>query len=82
MSDLDVAIEDTYRSSSADEAPHPQSPGELKAAIIKQIEFYFSDVNLPTDKHLLKQIQKDPEGNGALIIRIVFQLAGFVANSF
>lgn len=29
-----------------------------------QVEFYFSDANLPTDKHLLKQISKDPEGYG------------------
>lgn len=29
-----------------------------------QIEFYFSDANLPTDKKLLKQIKKDPEGYG------------------
>jgi hypothetical protein len=29
-----------------------------------QVEFYFSDANLPTDKHLLKQIQKDAEGYG------------------
>jgi hypothetical protein len=28
------------------------------------VEFYFSDANLPTDKHLLKQIQKDAEGYG------------------
>jgi hypothetical protein len=28
------------------------------------VEFYFSDANLPTDKHLLKQISKDPEGYG------------------
>jgi La-related protein 7 len=29
-----------------------------------QVEFYFSDANLPTDKHLLKVISKDPEGYG------------------
>jgi La-related protein 7 len=29
-----------------------------------QVEFYFSDANLPTDKHLLKQIKKDPDGYG------------------
>ncbi len=30
-----------------------------------QIEFYFSDASLPSDKKLLKQIRKDPEGYGA-----------------
>lgn len=29
-----------------------------------QIEFYFSDANLPSDKKLLKQIRKDPGGFG------------------
>ncbi len=29
-----------------------------------QVEFYFSDANLPTDKKLLKQIRKDSEGFG------------------
>ncbi len=29
-----------------------------------QVEFYFSDTNLPTDKHMLKQIAKDPDGFG------------------
>lgn len=29
-----------------------------------QVEFYFSDANLPTDKKLLKQIRKDPDGFG------------------
>lgn len=42
--------------------PKPTDPVELAAAIRKQVEFYFSDANLPTDKHLLKQISKDPEG--------------------
>ena len=29
-----------------------------------QVEFYFSDANLPTDKKLLKQVKKDPSGSG------------------
>lgn len=82
MSDLDVAIEDSYRSSSADEAPHSLSPSELAAAILKQIDFYFSDANLPTDKHLLKQIQKDPEGYGTFTIHYTSHSACVVASSF
>ncbi|KAL6747294.1 hypothetical protein V8C86DRAFT_2913765 [Haematococcus lacustris] len=35
---------------------------ELKAAIIKQVEFYCSDANLPSDKNLLKQFRKDANG--------------------
>mmetsp|Transcript_8907 Transcript_8907/g.22026 ORF Transcript_8907/g.22026 Transcript_8907/m.22026 type:complete len:1254 (-) Transcript_8907:769-4530(-) len=35
---------------------------ETNAALVKQIEFYFSDANLPSDKKLLKQIRKDPGG--------------------
>eukprot|EP00878_Enallax_costatus_P000770 GHUV01000888.1.p1 GENE.GHUV01000888.1~~GHUV01000888.1.p1 ORF type:complete len:994 (+),score=425.46 GHUV01000888.1:1363-4344(+) len=43
-------------------AAKPTEHADVLAAIKKQVEFYFSDANLPTDKHLLKQIQKDPEG--------------------
>jgi La-related protein 7 len=35
---------------------------ELKAKIVKQVEFYFSDTNLPTDNYLMKFVKKDPEG--------------------
>lgn len=35
---------------------------DLKAKIIKQVEFYFSDCNLPTDNYLMKFVRKDPEG--------------------
>ncbi|WIA16383.1 hypothetical protein OEZ85_013077 [Tetradesmus obliquus] len=43
-------------------AGKPTDHAEVMAAVKKQVEFYFSDANLPTDKHLLKQIQKDAEG--------------------
>lgn len=29
-----------------------------------QVEYYFSDENLPSDKFLLKQVKKDKEGFG------------------
>jgi hypothetical protein len=29
-----------------------------------QVEFYFSDANLPTDRKLLKMIRKDAQGYG------------------
>lgn len=35
---------------------------DLKAKIVKQVEYYFSDANLPTDYHLMKFVKKDPEG--------------------
>ena len=38
-------------------------PG-LAAKIIKQVNFYFSDTNLPTDNFLLTQVRKTPEGWG------------------
>lgn len=40
--------------------PHPfisemaSSDAELAASILKQVEFYFSDANLPKDKWVLK----------------------------
>jgi La-related protein 7 len=35
---------------------------ELKAKIVKQVEFYFSDTNLPTDNYLMKYVKRDPQG--------------------
>ncbi|KAJ7296172.1 hypothetical protein O6H91_Y139200 [Diphasiastrum complanatum] len=35
---------------------------ELKIKIIRQVEFYFSDNNLPTDNYLMKFVKKDTEG--------------------
>lgn len=33
--------------------------------VCMQVEFYFSDTNLPTDHHLMKYVKKDPQGFGA-----------------
>ncbi|XP_057465579.1 la-related protein 6A isoform X2 [Actinidia eriantha] len=54
------------------DAPHPsdyQQPShvpvltdDLRDKIIKQVEYYFSDENLPTDKFLMKYVTKDKEG--------------------
>ncbi len=42
-----------------------QSPEvDLVAKIVKQVNFYFSDTNLPTDNFLLKEVRKTPEGWG------------------
>ncbi|XWS18625.1 hypothetical protein CRYUN_Cryun32bG0061000 [Craigia yunnanensis] len=35
---------------------------DLKNMIIKQVEYYFSDENLPTDKHMISLIKKNKEG--------------------
>ncbi|GLJ07369.1 hypothetical protein SUGI_0065470 [Cryptomeria japonica] len=35
---------------------------ELRQKVVKQVEFYFSDANLPTDKYLMKFVKKDPDG--------------------
>lgn len=37
---------------------------DLTAKIVKQVNFYFSDANLPTDNFLLTQVRKTPEGWG------------------
>jgi len=37
---------------------------DLVARIVKQVNFYFSDTNLPTDNFLLKEVRKTPEGWG------------------
>lgn len=35
---------------------------ELRAAILKQVEFYFSDANLPSDEFMRKQVARQPDG--------------------
>ncbi|KAG2454540.1 hypothetical protein HYH02_000385 [Chlamydomonas schloesseri] len=53
---------EVFLSASEDEAVQQEVTPELLSALVKQVEFYFSDANLPTDKKLLKQIRKDPDG--------------------
>lgn len=48
--------------SAAPPHPKPVINEELKAKIVKQVEFYFSDQNLPTDNYLMKFVKKDPDG--------------------
>ena len=35
---------------------------ELRDRIVKQVEYYFSDENLPTDEFLLKYVKKNKKG--------------------
>lgn len=50
----------------------PRSPAGLTCRLTpalgtcRQVEYYFSDTNLPTDAFMLKQIALNPEGYGAL----------------
>ncbi|KAG2493185.1 hypothetical protein HYH03_008605 [Edaphochlamys debaryana] len=53
---------EVFMSASEEESSPQEITPELLLALLKQVEFYFSDANLPTDKKLLKQIRKDPEG--------------------
>lgn len=38
---------------------------EISAKIVRQVNFYFSDTNLPTDHFLLREVNKTSEGWGA-----------------
>lgn len=38
---------------------------DLFAKIVRQVNFYFSDTNLPTDHFLLKEVKRSSEGWGA-----------------
>ena len=40
------------------------SDDDLVSKIVRQVDFYFSDTNLPTDNFLLKEVRKTPEGWG------------------
>jgi len=51
----------------ADAPPASLQGAELAAEIVRQVEFYFSDANLPTDDYMLKQIRCTPEGWGELL---------------
>ena len=55
----ELAVGDDHRDGSAAAGLTPE---EVAAAIVKQVEFYLSDANLPTDKHLLKHVRKDADG--------------------
>ncbi|KAL5231113.1 hypothetical protein ABZP36_029889 [Zizania latifolia] len=37
-------------------------PEDVARRVVKQVEFYFSDVNLATTEHLMKFMTRDPEG--------------------
>ena len=45
-------------------ANQQEADPDLAAKIVKQVNFYFSDTNLPTDNFLLTQVRKTPEGWG------------------
>ncbi|GFR42570.1 hypothetical protein Agub_g3468, partial [Astrephomene gubernaculifera] len=44
----------------------------VKAKVLKQVEFYFSDSNLPKDKFLKEKIAEDPEGYVAINVIAAF----------
>ena len=46
-------------------ADEQDADSDLLAKIVKQVNFYFSDTNLPTDHFLLREVKKTPEGWGA-----------------
>lgn len=41
-----------------------------------QVEFYFSDTNLPTDNYLMKFVKKDPEGFGMWSVTVISDGSG------
>ncbi|GMM32681.1 Lhp1 protein [Saccharomycopsis crataegensis] len=45
-----------------DKTEEPVSPEQEEKEILKQVEFYFSDANLPKDKFLWRTVQSNDEG--------------------
>ena len=45
---------------------------DLVAKIVKQVNFYFSDTNLPTDNFLLREVRQTPEGWGVHVVLFSF----------
>lgn len=61
----DTEIQSTQvESSAAGEGTIAPVEDQLTAQIVKQVNFYFSDANLPTDAFLLKEVLKTPDGWG------------------
>uniref|UniRef100_A0A453FJ71 HTH La-type RNA-binding domain-containing protein n=1 Tax=Aegilops tauschii subsp. strangulata TaxID=200361 RepID=A0A453FJ71_AEGTS len=44
---------------------------ELRDKIVKQVEYYFSDENLPTDEFMLKFVMKNKEGLGNVPLGVI-----------
>ena len=61
---LNTAAEDSATAAPAAAVQQAVDP-DLVAKIVRQVNFYFSDTNLPTDNFLLKEVKKTPEGWGA-----------------
>ncbi|XP_074272460.1 la-related protein 6A [Silene latifolia] len=58
-------VDSSPPSDGADSPPQSaaaSSGADLHAKIIKQVEYYFSDENLPSDKFLIKYVKKDKQG--------------------
>ncbi|GMP71908.1 hypothetical protein CsSME_00030146 [Camellia sinensis var. sinensis] len=62
--DIEEEEEEIAPHASADQKPHPTPTltDDLRDKIIKQVEYYFSDENLPNDKFLMNYVTKDVEG--------------------
>lgn len=48
-------------------AEQQAADSDLVSKIVRQVNFYFSDTNLPTDNFLLKEVKRTPEGWGARV---------------
>ena len=47
---------------------HQHLDADLADKIVRQVNFYFSDANLPSDNFLLKEVRKTPDGWGKLFL--------------
>ena len=62
----DAASNDNTTAAAGKKKAAPAAPKELtqeqRDKILTQVEFYFSDANLPTDAFLMKKVKSNPEG--------------------
>ena len=68
LASLDLADEaagDEGDAAGASAATKAEAAARRDAAIVKQVEFYFSDANLPTDEFMLGKIRGNKAGWGA-----------------
>ena len=55
---------------------------DAKAKVLRQVEFYFSDSNLPRDKFLRETVEADPDGFVGISLLITFSRVRLLLTPF
>ena len=69
-------------SAAADSTSTPSNKALVRSEVVRQVEFYFSDANLPTDEFLMKQIKRNAEGWVSIRVIADFRKIKKITKSF